>query len=127
MLVSKGVDISNDSSVPQVQEGIVNYGAVRGRGVEDDKVSVARGRTIEVCMGKGASVERGSISRGELGTFSLQCNTIPDRMVPDEFCDFFLSILIDENEGVMTRVVGIVLMPPFPRMDDIFVVADRDV
>ena len=43
-------------------------------------------------------------------------------MVPDEFRDFFLSVLIDENEGVMTRVVGIVLVPSFPRMDDVFVV-----
>ena len=71
MLVSKGVDISNDSSISQVQEGVVNYGAVRGRGVEDGKVSVTRGRTVEVCMGKGASMERGSIGRGELGAFSL--------------------------------------------------------
>ena len=48
-------------------------------------------------------------------------------MVPDKFCDFFLSVFVDENEGVMTRVVGIVLMPSFPRMDDVFVVTDRDV
>ena len=48
-------------------------------------------------------------------------------MVSDELCDFFLSVFIDENEGVMTRVVGIVLMPSFPRMDDVFVVTDRDV
>ena len=71
MLVSKGVDISNDSSISQVQEGVVNYGAVRGRGVEDDKVSVTRGRTVEICMGKRASMERGSIGRGELGAFPL--------------------------------------------------------
>ena len=48
-------------------------------------------------------------------------------MIPNEFGDFLLSIFIDENEGVMTRVVGIVLMPSFPRMDDVFVVTDRDV
>ena len=71
MLVSKGVDISNDSSISQVQEGVVNCGAVRGRGVEDDKVGVTRGGTVEVRMGKGASMERGSIGRGELGAFSL--------------------------------------------------------
>ena len=71
MLVSEGVDISNDSSISQVQEGVVNRGAIRGGGVEDGKVSVTRGRTVEVCMGKGASMERGSIGRGEFGTFSL--------------------------------------------------------
>ena len=48
-------------------------------------------------------------------------------MVSDEFCNFFLSVFIDENKGVMARVVGVVLMPSFPRMDDVFVIADRDV
>ena len=65
MLVSKGVDISNDSSISQVQEGVVNYGTVRGRGVENGEVSVTRSGAIEVCMGKGASIKRGSINRGE--------------------------------------------------------------
>ena len=48
-------------------------------------------------------------------------------MIPDEFCDFFFSVFVDKDEGVMTGVVGIVLMPSFPRMDDVFVVTDRDV
>ena len=48
-------------------------------------------------------------------------------MIPDEPCDFFLSVLIDKDKGVVTGVVSIVLVPSFPRMDDIFVVADRDV
>ena len=65
MLVSKGVDISNDSCISQVQEGVVNCGAVRGRGVENDKVSVTRGRTIEVRMGEGAGMKRSPIGGGE--------------------------------------------------------------
>ena len=47
-------------------------------------------------------------------------------MIPDELCDFFLSVLIDKDEGVMARVVGIVFMPSFSRMDDVFIVTDRD-
>ena len=66
VLVSKGVNIGNDSSISQVQEGVVNYGAVRGRGVEDGKVSVARGRTIEICVRERASMERSSVG-GEIG------------------------------------------------------------
>ena len=66
MLVSESVDIGNDSCISQVQEGIVNCGTVRGRGVEDGKVSIMRGGAIEVRMGEGASMERSSISRGEL-------------------------------------------------------------
>ena len=66
VLVSEGVYIGDDSCISQVQEGIVNYGAVRGRGMKDAEVSIARGWAIEVCMGKRASMERGSVGRGEL-------------------------------------------------------------
>ena len=48
-------------------------------------------------------------------------------MIPDESCNFFLSILIDKDERVVARVVSIVFVPSFPRMDDVFVVTDRDV
>ena len=58
---------------------------------------------------------------------SLQRDTIPNGVIPDELCNFFLSVLIDKDEGVMARVVSIVFMPSFPRMDDILVVTDRDV
>ena len=54
-----------------MQEGVVDCGAVRSGGVEDGKVSVARGGAIEVRMGEGTGMERGAISRGEFGTFSL--------------------------------------------------------
>ena len=47
-------------------------------------------------------------------------------MIPDESCDFLLSIFVDEDEGVVTRVVSVVFMPSFPRMDNILFVADRD-
>ena len=95
--------------------------------MEDGKVSVARGGTIEVRMGEGTGVEWGSIGGGELRSFSLQCDTIPDGMIPDEFRNFFLSVLIDKDEGVVTRVVSIIFIPSFPRMDDVFVITDRDV
>ena len=48
-------------------------------------------------------------------------------MISDELCDFFLPIFIDEDEGIVARVVSIVFMPSFSRVDDILVVTDRDV
>ena len=65
MLVSEGVDISYYPCISQVQEGVVDCGAVRGRGVENGKISVTRDGAIKVRMGEGASMERGPISRGE--------------------------------------------------------------
>ena len=127
MLVSEGVNISYDPCISQVQQGVIYYGAVGGRGVKNAKISVARGGAIEVCMRERASVERGPIGRGELRPFSLQRDTIPNGMIPDEFCDFFFSIFIDKDEGVVARVVSIVFMPSFSRVDDVFVITDRDV
>ena len=127
MLVSKGVDISYHPCISQVQKGIIYYGAVGGRGVENTEVSVARGGAIEVCMRERMGVKRGPIGRGELRLFPLQRNTIPNGMIPDEFCNFFFPIFIDKDKGVVTRVVSVVFMPSFPRMDDVFVVAHRDV
>ena len=94
--------------------------------MEDGKVSVARDGAIKVRMGEGASMKRGSIGGGKLGSFSLQRNTIPSGMIPDEFCNFFLSIFIDKDKGVMARIVGVVFMPSFPGMDDVFVITDMD-
>ena len=71
VLVSKGMDVGDNSRISQVQECVVNYGAVRGGGVEDSKVSVTRSGTIEVRMGEGAGMKRGSIGGGEFGAFSL--------------------------------------------------------
>ena len=127
MLVLEGVYIGNDSRISQVQKGVVNYNAVRGRGVEDGKVSVARGGAIEVRMGEGTRMKRGPISRGELRPFPLQHDTIPSRMIPDEFCNFFFSVFIDKDEGIVAGVVSIVFMPSFSRMDGVFIVTDRDV
>ena len=127
VLVSEGMNISYHPCISQVQKSVVYYGTVRGRGVKNGKVGVTRGRTIEIRVRKGASVEGGSISRGEFRAFSLQCNTISRGMIPDKFCDFLLSVFVDEDEGIVARVVGVVLMPSFPRVDDIFIIADGDV
>ena len=48
-------------------------------------------------------------------------------MIPDESCDFLLSIFIDKDEGIVARVVCIIFMPSFPRVDDILVITDGDV
>ena len=48
-------------------------------------------------------------------------------MIPDELCDFFFPIFIDKDEGVVAGVMSIVFMPPFSRVDDLFIVTDRDV
>ena len=66
VLALEGMHISNHSCISQMQEGVIYCYTVRGRRVEDGKVSVARGGTIEVRVGERASMKGGSISGGEL-------------------------------------------------------------
>ena len=94
--------------------------------MKDAKISVARGRAIEVRMREGTSMERGPIGRGELQSFPLQRDTIPNGMIPDEFRNFFFSVFIDKDKGIVAGVTSIVFMPSFSRMDGVFIVTDRD-
>ena len=48
-------------------------------------------------------------------------------MIPDESRDFLLPIFIDKDKGVVARVMSVILMPSFPRVDDIFIITDGDV
>ena len=59
--------------------------------------------------------------------FSLQCDTISNRVISDESGSFFFPILIDKDERVVAGVVTIVFIPAFPRVDEFFVIAYRDV
>ena len=127
VLVSEGMDISYHPCISQMQKGVIYYGAVGGRGVKNAEISVVRGGAIEVCMRERTSMERGPIDRGELRLFPLQCNTIPNRMIPDESCNFFFPIFIDKDKGIVAGITSIVFIPPFSRMDEFFIVTYRDV
>ena len=48
-------------------------------------------------------------------------------MIPDEFRNFFFSVFIDKDEGIVAGIMSIVFIPSFSRMDDVFVITDRDV
>ena len=62
ILCSEGVDVSYYSFVSQLEKGVVNDESVWGGGVEGSKISVSWLVTIEVGVGEGSGVERGSIN-----------------------------------------------------------------
>ena len=51
-----------------------------------------------------------------LCSLPLEYNSITHWSVLNEVGDFLLSVLIDEDEGVVFGVSGIVLVPPFSRV-----------
>ena len=76
-------------------------------------------------MGEGASVQWSAIGGGMFRSFALKYNPISYWGVLDVSRDFFFPILVDEDEGVVFGVSGIILVPSFSRMHQFFLfVAD---
>ena len=67
-------------------------------------------------MREGSGMQRGTIGGGVFRSFALEYNPISHWGVLDESSNFFLSIFINEDEGVMFGVSSIVFVPSFPRM-----------
>ena len=67
-------------------------------------------------MGKGASVQWSTISRGVFRPLALEYDPVAYWGVLDESSDFLFPVLVDENEGVVFGVSGVVLVPSFPRV-----------
>ena len=99
MLLSKGVNVSNDSCISQVQEGIIDCGTVKHGGMEDGKLSVMRGIAIEIWVGEESGMQGGTIDRVMLCTFPLKHDPISHWKVFNKTGDFFLSVLIDKDSG----------------------------
>ena len=71
-------------------------------------------------MGEGTSVQWSTIGRGVFRPFALEYNPISHWGVLDVSSDFLFPILVDEDEGVVFGVSGIVLVPSFSRMHKFF-------
>ena len=84
--------------------------------MEESQLRVAWSVPIEVGVGKGASMQRSTIGGGVFRPFALEYNPISYWGVLDVSSDFFFPILVDEDEGVVFGVSGIVLVPSFSGM-----------
>jgi hypothetical protein len=73
-------------------------------------------------------VEGDSIKGGALGPLSLEMHVISYWGVPNVFCDFFLILLINKDEGVVFGVLPVIKHPlPSRVVSLIFVTANGDV
>ena len=109
-----------------MEEGIINDEPVWSGRVEWGKVSVPWYASIEIGIWEGSCVKGGSIDESVLCSSPLQRYAVPQVQIVNVLCQFFSSILVDENEGVVLHVVNVELDPVFPRMIWIFFVAVAD-
>ena len=56
MLLPQGVDVCNNSCIPQVEECVIYKGVVDCRGVEEGQLRIAWSIPIKVGMGEGSGM-----------------------------------------------------------------------
>ena len=110
------MDVCDDPCISQVEECVIYHSAIDCGGVEEGQLRITRSVPIEIGMGERSGVQWGTISGGVFRSFALEYNPIAHWGVLDETSDFLFPILVDEDEGVVFGVSGIVLMPSFPRV-----------
>jgi hypothetical protein len=88
------VDVSNDSSINEVDECIIHKSVVNRTGVEDGKVGVLNAWGVEVGVRVSASMQGHPIDRVSLLAASLDSHTVSDRDVVDVLSYFGLPYLL---------------------------------
>ena len=68
-----------------------------------------------------------AIGEGMFCSLSLEHDPISYWSVLDKLSNFLLPVFIDEDEGVVFGISSIVFMPSFPRIYQLFVIADGNV
>ena len=70
----------------------------------------------------------GPVDGSVLCPSSLQCHAISQVQVVNVLCQFFSSVLIDEDKGVVLCIVDVKLDPIFPRVIQVFlfIAVDQD-
>ena len=125
VLLPQGVDVSSNSCISQMQKSVIYNDSVRGGGVENGKISVARGVPIEIGMREGVSMQGSAINGSILGASPLEHHSVSHGQVPDVPSNFFFPVLVDKDEGIVLGVARVILEPSFLRMNAFFLITDR--
>ena len=105
------VNISDNTGVFEVYDGIVDEKS-RGRGrVEDVEVIVFDPRTIEIGSGMCACMEGDGIFRVATLASPYKVSVDPNLSEGNVACHLILTILIDEDKWVLLRITTVVLTP----------------
>ena len=114
------MNVSNNPCISQVEECVIYNGAVNCGGVEEGQLCIAWSIPIEVGVGEGTSVQWGAIGGGMFRPLALKYDSISHWGIFDKSSDFLFPILVDEDEGVVFGISGVVLVPSFSRMHQFF-------
>jgi len=106
------VDISDNTRVLEIYDGIVDEESGSGGGMENVEVVIFDPRTIEIGRGVCACMKGNGVLGVALLANSYKVSIDPNLSKSDVSRYFVLPILIEEDEGVLSRITAIVLAPP---------------
>ena len=107
VLCSEHVDISYDSRVPKVVEGIINDKIRSAAGVEDSVISVFDTWTEKVGGRVGSYMKGGAIDGLVFAFCPLVDNPIVDWEVPNVFGHTWPGISANEDKGVVAGITRV--------------------
>jgi len=105
------VDISDNTGVFEVYDGIVNKESGGRRGVEDVEVIVFDPRTIEIGSRVCMCMEGNGILRVAVLASPYKMSVNPNLSEGDVTCHLILTILIEEDKRVLPHITAVILAP----------------
>ena len=106
------IDVSNNTRVLEIYNGIVDEESRGGGGVKDVKVIVFDPRTVKVGGGVCSCVEGNGILGVALLTNSYKVSVHADLSKGDIMCHLILTILVEEDKWVLLRITTVIFAPP---------------
>ena len=105
------IDISDNTRVLEIYNGIVDEESRGGGRVEDIEVIILDPRAVEIGRGMCPCVERDRVFRVSPLANPYKMSVNSNLPKGDVSCYFILTILIEEDEGVLLRITAVILAP----------------
>jgi len=106
------INVSNNPRILEIYDGIVDEKAGGGRWMEDVEVVIFDPRTIEVGSRMCSRIKGNGIFGIATLVSPYKVGVDTNLSKGDIMCHLVLTILIEEDKGVLSRITAIVLAPP---------------
>ena len=106
------VDISNNTGILEIDDGIVDEKSGSGGGMKDVEIMIFDPRAIEIGSGMCTCVEGNGELRVATLASSYEVSINSNLPEGDVACHFILPVLIEEDKWVLPCITAVVLTPP---------------
>ena len=110
------IDISDDTRVLEIDDGVVDEESGSRGGVENVEVVILDPRMVEIGGGMCMCMKGDGEFRVAMLASSYKMSVDPNLSEGDVACHFILAILIEEDKQVLPRITTVVLAPSGPWM-----------